>query len=345
MKNVKCSTQAELDEALKNPEVWPELVGGYFEISGSATVRASGSATVTASGSATVTAFGSATVRASGSATVTAFDSATVTASGSATVTAFDSATVTASDSATVRASDSATVTASGSATVTAFDSATVTAFGSATVRASDSATVTAFGSATVTASGSATVTASGSATVTAFDSATVRASGSATVTAFGSATVTASGSATVRASKYVAITKTGGRVKATGGVQIDYQSPQSLAEWFEEYGVVPADGIAILYKAVGSDFKSEHGGDYTPGTTPKSDLWNTTQECGSGLHFCGTPHHALGFYKVAKRFVACPVAVDSIAFTANGYYPTKVKAPCVVAPGCYEVGINGRKL
>ena len=47
MKTVKCSTQAELDEALKNPEVWPELVGGgYFEVYGSATVRAYDSATV-----------------------------------------------------------------------------------------------------------------------------------------------------------------------------------------------------------------------------------------------------------------------------------------------------------
>ena len=242
MKNVKCSTQMELDTALKNPEVWPELVGrGYFKVSGSATV--------------------------------TAYDSAQVTASGSATVRAYDSAQVTAYNSATVRAYDSAQVTAYNSAQVTAYDSAQVTA------------------------------------------------------------------------SKYVAITKIGGKVKATGGVQIDYQSPQSLAEWFEEYAVAPADGIAILYKAVGSDFKSESGGDYTPGTTPKSDAWNTTKECGQGLHFCGTPHHALGFYLGAKRFVACPVAVDSIAFTANGNYPTKVKAPCVVAPGCYEVDINGKKL
>ena len=280
MKNVKCSTQAELDEALKNPEVWPELVGGgYFTVSGSAQVTAYGSAQVRAYGSAQVRAYGSAQVRAYGSAQVTAYDSAQVRASGSAQVTAYDSA----------------QVRAYGSAQVTAYDSAQVRAYDSAQVRAYDSAQVTAYGSAQVTAS------------------------------------------------KYVAITKTGGRVNATGGVQIDYQSPQSLAEWFEEYGVAPVDGIAILYKAVGSDFKSERGGDYTPGTTPKSDSWNTTQECGSGLHFCGTPHHALGFYREAKRFVACPVAVDSIAFTANGDYPTKVKAPCVVAPGCYEVDINGK--
>jgi hypothetical protein len=234
MTNVKCSTQAELDAALKDPNVWPELVGGgEFEI----------------------------------------YDSAQVTAYGSAQVTAYDSAQVRAYDS----------------AQVTIYDSAQVRAYGSAQVRAYDSAQV--------------------------------------------------------RASKYVAITKTGKNVKATGGVQIDYQSPQSLAEWFEEYDVTSTDGVVILYKAVGSDFTSQRGGNYTPGTTPKSDKWNTTDECGAGLHFCGTPHHALRFYSEAKRFVACPVAVESIAFTANGDYPTKVKAPCVVAPGCWEVDINGKKL
>ena len=49
MKNVECRTQAELDAALKDPNVWPILRGdGVFEVSGSATVRASGSATVQA---------------------------------------------------------------------------------------------------------------------------------------------------------------------------------------------------------------------------------------------------------------------------------------------------------
>jgi hypothetical protein len=196
-----------------------------------------------------------------------------------------------------------------------------------------------------VRAYGSVQVTAYGSAQVTASDSVQVRAYGSVQVTAYGSAQVRASGSAQVTASKYVAVTKTGKNVKVTGGVQIDYQSPQSLAEWFEEYDVVPNDGTVILYKAVGSDFESERGGDYTPGTTPKSDEWNRTDECGAGLHFCGTPHHALGFNSNAKRFVACPIAVDSIAFHKNGDYPTKVKAHCVVAPGCWEVDIDGKRI
>jgi len=183
----------------------------------------------------------------------------------------------------------------------------------------------------------------SGSASVRALDSASVTASGSASVTAWGSASVRASGSASVRASKYVAITKHGKNVRAIGGVQIDYLPPQNLLEWFEEYDLHPVDGVVILYKAVDSDFKSERGGDYTPGNTSECDHWDTSVECGGGLHFCGTVHHALGMYASAKRFCGCPVAVDSIAHWPNGDYPQKVKAPRVVAPGCFEVDIDGK--
>ena len=158
-----------------------------------------------------------------------------------------------------------------------------------------------------------------------------------------GSATVQASDSATVRASKYVAVTKIGDMVKATGGVQIDYRQPQNLDEWLEEYAIEITDGVAIVYKAVDSDFKSAHGGNYTPGTCPECDHWDTSVECGGGLHVCGTPFHALSFYPEAKRFVALPVLVDSIAHWPNGDYPTKVKVPRVVAPGSYEVDINGK--
>ena len=224
MKNVECRTQDELDAALRDPNVWPILVGdGRFEVSGNATVQAW----------------------------------------------------------------DSATVQASGSATVQAWGSTTVQAWGSATVRASDSATV--------------------------------------------------------RASKYVAVTKSGGKVKATGGVHIDYLPPQNLAEWMEEYDIQVKDGVAIVYKAVDSNFKSQYGGEYSPGSQTKCDHWDPSVECGGGLHVCGTPFHALSFYANAKRFVALPVAVDSIAHWPNGDYPTKVKVPRVVAPGCYEVDIDGK--
>jgi hypothetical protein len=107
----------------------------------------------------------------------------------------------------------------------------------------------------------------------------------------------------------------------------------------------LPENGIVILYKAVGSDFISERGGNYEPGNLTECDTWDTSVECGHGLDFCGTPHHALGMYMDAKRFVGCPVAVDSIAHSPNGDYPQKVKAPRVVSPGCFEVDINGNRI
>jgi len=258
MKIVKCNTQAELDAALKDPNIYPELVGNeWFDVSGLAQV--------------------------------------------------------TAYDSVQVRASDSAQVTAYGSAQVRASDSAQVTASGSAQVRASDSAQVTA--------------------------------SGSAQVWAYGSAQVRASDSAQVTASKHVAVTKHGKKTRVKGGVQIDFKNPQNLDEWFDEYELKAKSGIVILYKAVGSDFRSERGGDYTPGTTPESDSWSTKEECGHGLHFCGTPYHALGISPNAKRFVGCPVRVDSIAHWPDGDYPQKVKAPRVVKPGCFEVDLDGNPI
>jgi hypothetical protein len=132
---VECSTQKDVDAAIRDGNV-PIVRSGFFEVSGSASVRAYGSASVRAFGSASVRASDSASVRASDSASVSAFDSASVSAFDSASVSAFDSASVSASDSASVSASDSASVSASDSASVSAFDSASVSASGSASVRA-----------------------------------------------------------------------------------------------------------------------------------------------------------------------------------------------------------------
>ena len=64
MNYVECKTKNDLERILKNGDI-PILREGYWEVSGSATVRAYDSATVTAYGSATVTAYDSATVTAS----------------------------------------------------------------------------------------------------------------------------------------------------------------------------------------------------------------------------------------------------------------------------------------
>jgi hypothetical protein len=354
-------TQAELDQALSDQVgfidiessggVWLNLFSNdsaTVTAYGSATVRAYGSATVRAYGSATVTAYGSATVTAYGSATVTAYGSATVTAYGSATVRAYDSATVRAYGSATVRAYDSATVTAYDSATVTAYDSATVTAYGSATVTAYGSATVRAYDSATVTAYGSATVRAYGSATVTAYGSATVRAYGSATVRAYDSATVTASESATVRASKYVAVHLHSARATITGGVlidvsKVDKHTPESWCDW---QGVDITDHHAVVYKAVNNELISSHGMAYPIGATVTDPNWSPTDECGAGLHFGATPHHAQAYYRGGEqpRFLACRIALaDAVGITGQVGDTAKIKArECVVL---HEVNADGNKV
>ena len=317
MKERQVRTQKELDAALKAGE-YPILVGdGYFEASGSATVRAWDSATVRAWDSATVSASGSATVSASGSATVSA--------SGSATVSAWDSATVS--------ASGSATVSASGSATVRAWDSATVSASGSATVRAWDSATVRAWDSATVRASGSATVSA--------WDSATVRASGA--------VQVQARGLARIIATAFVAVTILGAKVSVEGGVHIRPPDTTSGQAWCEHHGVGVVDGVATLYKAVEADWRgsNKHTGiTYRPGDTPAAPDWDEGRaECGGGLHFGPTPWQATGWLPDWAHLVACPVLVTEIS--AHGFdaqFPEKVKAPRVCAP-CYEVDIDGKRL
>ena len=255
--------------------------------------------------------------------------SVTVRASGSATVTASGSATVTAYGSATVRASGSATVTASGSATVRAYDSATV--------RASDSATVEAYGSVTVTASGSATVTAYDSASVRAYDSVTVRAYDSVTVRASSSVTVRAYGAATVTASPHVAVHLHSGHARVSGGVLIDLTTldladPQT---WCDYHGVPVTDGIAIVHKAVGDNWTTSRGTDYSPGALPSCDDWTDDNDCGGGLHFSPHPWQALSYYPDATRYVAVGVALADLRPILGG--TPKCKAPRVVV-ACREV-------
>ena len=314
-------TQAEFDEAIK-AGFCAEVTEGEFSASGAASVYARGSASVRASGSASVRASDSVTVHAWDSAIVHAFDSATVHALGSAIVHALGSATVHTRGSATVRAWDSATVHASGSATVRAFDSAIVRAFDSATVHAFDSATVHALGSATVHARDLATVHALGSATVHARDL------------------------ATVRASTYVAVTIAATfKGQISGGRQIRIPKLKTIEEWCAFHGLKAINGVVVLYKGVGTDYKSIRGGDYTPGTTPEAYDWDGgKQECGRGLHFSPSPMHTLEFNSCVKKFIACPVKAKDIVIHPDGQFPQKVKARCCCAP-VWEVDIDGKRI
>jgi hypothetical protein len=276
MKNeINCSTQAELDAALKNGDI-PLLQGNrYFEVRGSAQVRAYGSAQV--------------------------------------------------------RAYDSAQVTAYGSAQVTAYGFAQVTAYGFAQVRAYDSAQVRAYNFAQVTACGSAQVTACGSAQVT----------------ACGSAQVRAYDSAQVRAEKFVAVTAHGKACKIVGGKVIKIFKPRTVNQWCAFYGVNTIKGVAVMFKAVDKDFKSNRNGfEYKPGTTPKADDWDGgDKECGGGLHFSPRAFMALELNDSAVKFIACPVRIrDCRAPKEGDQYPQKIKASGCCGP-IWEVDQDGNKI
>jgi hypothetical protein len=153
-----------------------------------------------------------------------------------------------------------------------------------------------------------------------------------------------------VTATKQVAVTIHGKLAKVEGGVQIPYIPPSSVSEWLENYDIQQKDGVVVLYKAVDSDFFSQHTDpngnktSYAPGTTPAAIDWDGGKnECGGGLHFSPCPAMALSFAPFATKFVACPVSVDNIAYHPEGNYPNKVKAPKVVLP-CYEVDTQGNK-
>ena len=192
------------------------------------------------------------------------------------------------------------------------------------------------YGSSQVRAYGSSHVRAYGSSQVTAYDSSQV--------TAYDSSQVRAYGSSQVTASKFVAVTIIG-NPKVEGGHQIRLPAITNATEWCEFYGVEVAKGIVILHKAVDANYISSRGFAYVPGTQPKASDWDGgIAECGNGLHFCATPHHALWFNPDAKKFVACPIALADIVVHLNAVYPSKIKAPGCCAP-VWECDINGNKI
>jgi len=219
-------------------------------------------------------------------------------------------------------------------AQVTAYGSSQVRACDSSQVRACDSSQVTAYDSSQVTAYGSSQVTACGSSQVTAYDSSQV--------TAYGSSQVRACDSSQVTATPLVAITITKGNPKVTGGHQIRVPKFDTPELWCQFYGIEIKDGVAILYKGVGDDFKSPKGTYYTPGTIPVAEDWDDgKEECGGGLHFSPRPFMTIAFNAEAKKFVGCPVALKDIVMHPDGEYPEKVKARGCCGP-VFECDIDG---
>jgi len=237
---------------------------------------------------------------------------------------------------------DQATVSAWDQAIVSAWDQATVRAGDQATVSAGDQATVRAGDQATVRVWGQATVSAWGQATVSACDQATVRAGDQVTVSAWGQAIVRARDQATVSAGEFNTVSVQGSLVSLTGGILIP--NPATPAEWCVLQGANIESDTAILFKAVGKDFKSAHGMSYAPGSSPEAPDWDGGQaECGGGLHFVAHPWEGLQFNRRACRFVACRVPLAEIVVHQDAQYPNKVKAPRVLE--CWEVDIDGKRI
>jgi len=135
---------------------------------------------------------------------------------------------------------------------------------------------------------------------------------------------------------------------KCNGGIQLVAKQITNATDWLEYYDVKPTRGMAILYKAVDSDYSTSHARAknifYKPGETPEAPDWDPKPECGRGLHFSPSPMAALQFNSDATKFVACPVKVSEIVIHENPEYPSKVKAPRVYKP-CYEVDRYGNPI
>lgn len=128
------------------------------------------------------------------------------------------------------------------------------------------------------------------------------------------------------------------GHIEGGRALVIDLSTPQ---KWCEFYGVKVEDGKALLFKGVKSDFKSERGGNYTPGTTPICDEWDGGErECGEGYHVSPSPVMTKEFC-TPEKFIAGWVNLADMAVHPNGDYPQKCKIHRYAGP-VWECDIDG---
>ena len=114
----------------------------------------------------------------------------------------------------------------------------------------------------------------------------------------------------------------------------LDLEDP---ATWCAYHGVKVTDGIATVYKAVGDNWSTDRGTDYSPGSTPEAPDWQPTRVCGGGLHFSPSPEQSRGYYPTATRYLECGVLLADLVPLGSD----KCKAPRVVR-ACVEVDIHG---
>ncbi|MGN6245155.1 MAG: DUF7666 domain-containing protein [Motilibacteraceae bacterium] len=161
---------------------------------------------------------------------------------------------------------------------------------------------------------------------------------------ASGSATVSASGSATVHAGSHTAVHLRSARATIDGGVLIDHTTLNltAPADWCDYHGVQVTDGNALLYKAVNANLTSDHGTTYPLGETVTAPDWRDTYECGNGLHFGPTPHHADAYHSGhdGTRYLAVHVPLQVLRPITDGGTAKCKAQSCTVL---HEVDVAGR--
>jgi hypothetical protein len=207
-------------------------------------------------------------------------------------------------------------------------------------VEARENSSVEAWGNSSVVARGNSSVEARGNSSVVAWENSSVEAWGYVFIRLFRALRI--------RASIGVVIMRHDeAKAEIEGDATIVERSlPTTAEEWCTYHGIEVKDGVAVLYKALGDDFQSPHGGDYKPGTTPVASDWDDgRRECGGGLHFSPTPAMARSFKADATKYVACPVSLADMRSPQSGdQYPEKIKAKGVCAP-CYECDKSGKAI
>ena len=134
------------------------------------------------------------------------------------------------------------------------------------------------------------------------------------------------------------------GGAQIVGGQQFHINLSTNY-DWCEYYGApVEADGIVVLFKGVDAEYRSGHGGDYTPGTMPEADKWDGGKvECSHGLHWSPTPQHSYEFCTPA-RYIAAPHHIDDLVIHWDGRYPQKAMTRATAGP-VFEVDIDGKPI
>ena len=142
------------------------------------------------------------------------------------------------------------------------------------------------------------------------------------------------------RVHKSTTVNVFGKKTTLKGGVKkfVILDTPKA---WCEYYGVTIKAGKALLFKGVKEDFRSDRGGDYSPGSIPVCTDWDGgVIECGNGYHLSPHPQMTKEFCTPIK-YIAGWVKLTDMAIHPDGVYPQKCKIHKYAAP-VWECDVSG---